>query len=176
MRKTVFTEGGQCRWRRSPIRNNQTWLMLCYRRRVRRGELQSRCLWKTVSHVQELGTVQLVEGAGQESAAVSRHRQQVRGLHTAHTVLRVPGWLTNSSSSNSNSSTNSTSSSNNNQRAAVPPVYSATWRTSARTSQLWACNTNINRQLICAPPTSHFRAGPGNELRETAKRHVPILR
>lgn len=149
--------------------------MLCFRRRVRHEEWQFRCLSKTENRVQELETVQLEAVAGQESVTVSRHRQLERGLRTARTALRVPVSLTNSSNNSSSTNSTSSSSNSNNQRAAVRPVYSATWRTSARTSQLWACSTNINKQQICAPPTSHFKAGLGNEL-ETAKRRLPNRR
>jgi hypothetical protein len=110
---------------------------------------------------------------GQDSVTVNLRRQRAQGPRTVRTVLRVPGSVTNSSN-NINSSNINSSSNSNNQRAAVRPVYSATWRISARTSQLWACSISTNRQLTCARPTSHFKAGLGNELSEEAERHLPV--
>lgn len=110
---------------------------------------------------------------GQDSVVVNPHRLREQGSLIAHTALRVPGWLTNSSSSStSNSNSTNSSSNSNSQLAAVRPAYSAIWRISDRTSQLWACSTSTNRQLICARPTSHFKAGPGNAFSEASVRNT----
>jgi hypothetical protein len=148
--------------------------ILCSRLRARRGEWQFRYLSRTANRVQEPGMFPSEAEPDQDSVAVNLHRQRAQGPLIARTVLRVPGSLTSSSSTNNSNNINSSSNSNN-QRAAVRPVYSATWRISARTSQLWECSISTNRQLTCALPTSLFKAGLGNELSEAAERRLPIL-